>query len=45
MSARILFSDGERSILLGLLDDVEVDDFTDDEWDALNVIRAKVELA
>lgn len=38
-------TDVERSILLALIDDTNVDDFTDDEWDALNLIRTKVELA
>lgn len=40
-----IFSEQERDILLSLIDSVDVDDFSDDEWEALNVIQRKVESA
>lgn len=37
-----IFTEDEKSILLNLIDAVDVDDFTNEEWDSLNVIRLKV---
>ena len=36
------FTEMEKDILIGLLEDVNVDYFTDEEWDALTILTAKV---
>lgn len=37
-----MFTDSELDILLSLIDSVDVDDFSDSEWETLNTIREKV---
>lgn len=32
----------EKAILVGLLEDVDVDDFSDDEWEALTSLTRKI---